>query len=62
MPAIVAFEIEILSMDHVFKLSQDRDKQSYLNIIEKLRQQGESGQVIAEEMEKRTYELFPDGG
>jgi|SRR5688572_22121768 len=58
--AIVAFEIEITEMDHVFKLSQDRDAASYENIKEKLKQQGEDGKVIAEEMEKRTKTQFPD--
>ena len=53
MHAIVAFEIEVVEMDTVFKLSQDRDTASYHNIIEKLRGQGEDGRVIAEEMEKR---------
>lgn len=60
MKAIVAFEIEVIEMDSVFKLSQDRDAESYHNIKEKLKQQGEDGQVIAAEMEKRTKELFPD--
>jgi transcriptional regulator len=60
MKAIVGFEIEVTEMDNVFKLSQDRDAESYHNIKEKLRQQGEAGQVIAAEMEKRTKELFPD--
>ena len=59
MKAIVAFEIEITDMDTVFKLSQDRDEKSYGNIIEKLKEQGESGQVIAAEMEKRTRQIFP---
>ena len=58
--AIVAFEIEVTELDHVFKLSQDRDAKSYQNIIEKLRQQDESGRVIAAEMEKRTKDVFPD--
>lgn len=57
-PFIVGFEIEIKEMDTVFKLSQDRDKLSYLNIIEKLKDKGESGQVIAHEMEKRFHSLF----
>jgi transcriptional regulator len=48
-------------MDNVFKLSQDRDEQSYHNIKAKLKEQGEDGQVIAAEMEKRTKEQFPDG-
>jgi len=58
MKAIVAFEIEVEEMDNVFKLSQDRDSESYHNIIEKLKKQGEDGQVIASEMEKRMKELF----
>ena len=60
MKAIVAFEIEIKEIDTVFKLSQDRDAKSYENIKEKLTQQGGSAKVIANEMEKRTKELFPD--
>lgn len=59
MKAIVAFEIEVTGLDTVFKLSQDRDLKSYLNIIEKLKEQGGDGQVIAAEMEKRTKEVFP---
>ncbi len=58
MGAIVAFEIEIKEMDTVFKLSQDRDAESYRNIIEKLREQDEDGRVIANEMEKREKDLF----
>ena len=60
MKAIVAFEIEVKEMDTVFKLSQDRDAKSYDNIKERLKEQGEDGQVIAAEMEKRTKEVFPD--
>jgi transcriptional regulator len=60
MKAIVAFEIEIKEMDTVFKLSQDRDPQSYGNIIKQLSKQGENGQVIAAEMQKRWKEVFPD--
>ena len=60
MKAIVAFEIEVIEMDNVFKLSQDRDAESYHNIMENLKEQGEDGPVIATEMEKRIKELFPD--
>lgn len=60
MQAIVAFEIEVTEMDNVFKLSQDRDKQSYHNIQEKLKLQGESGKAIADEMQKRTNNVFPE--
>lgn len=56
--SIVAFEIIVTEMDNVFKLSQDRDLQSYLNIIEKLKQRGEDGRIIAAEMEKRTDQVF----
>ncbi len=38
--AIIAFEIEVLEIDNVFKLSQNRDEKSYQNIIEKLDAQG----------------------
>ena len=55
---IAGFEIEINEIDTVFKLSQDRDAESYRNIIEKLKEQDESGRVIAKEMEKRENELF----
>lgn len=56
--AIVAFEIDITEIDHVFKLSQDRDEKSYHNIIEKLEHQGDNGQFIATEMKKRADKLF----
>lgn len=60
MKAIVAFEIEVEAIDNVFKLSQDRDYQSYQNIIKKLNEQDEAGRVIATEMEKRIEAVFPD--
>lgn len=60
MKGIVAFEIEVTEMDNVFKLSQDRDFQSYHNIIRQLKEQGDDGHVIADEMEKRTKKQFPD--
>ncbi len=56
---IAGFEIEIEDMDTVFKLSQDRDAESYQNIIDKLKNQDEDGRTIAEEMEKRKDDLFP---
>lgn len=58
--AIVAFEIEVESLDSVFKLSQDRDAESYHRIIHKLRENGEAGRFIADEMEKRADKLFPN--
>ena len=58
MKAIVAFEIEITSIDNVFKLSQNRNEKSFHNIIEKLKAQGNDGEFIAEEMKKRQHQLF----
>ncbi|MEZ4790959.1 MAG: FMN-binding negative transcriptional regulator [Flavobacteriales bacterium] len=59
MGAIVAFEVEVQEIKTVFKLSQDRDQESYRNIMAKLKEQGESGQVIAAEMAKREKSVFP---
>ncbi|HEY0355190.1 MAG TPA: FMN-binding negative transcriptional regulator [Flavisolibacter sp.] len=59
MKAIVAFEVEVEEMDNVFKLSQNRDKESYQHIMDHLRQSDADGRTIAGEMEKRKEELFP---
>ena len=56
--AIIAFEVEITSIDNVFKLSQNRDEKSFRNIMAKLKEQGHDGQFIAEEMKKRQQQLF----
>lgn len=61
LPAIAAFEIEVEGMEHVFKLSQDRDRESYLRIIERLEERGGDSARIAEEMKARTEQLFPSG-
>jgi len=61
MKAIVAFEVDIREMENVFKLSQNRDPESYENIKRELRKRGYEAAAIAEEMEKRTRDLFPDG-
>ncbi len=47
MQAIVAFEVEVLSVRHIFKLSQNRDKQSRANIISELNEQGGDAREIA---------------
>jgi len=52
MQAIVAFEMEVLSIRHVFKLSQNRDKQSRENIISQLNQQGGDAREIAVAVDK----------
>jgi len=58
MKAIVAFEVEITSIENVFKLSQNRDEKSFRNIMEKLNEQGTDARFIAEEMKKRQQQLF----
>ncbi|MBK7390120.1 MAG: FMN-binding negative transcriptional regulator [Bacteroidia bacterium] len=61
MPAIVGFEIKADKMENVFKLSQNRDEKSYLNIISKLEEQGGGAAIISQEMKNRKEELFPAG-
>ena len=56
--AIVAFEVEVLSIDNVFKLSQNRNEKSFQNIMDKLNEQGSDGKFIAEEMKKIQHQLF----
>jgi transcriptional regulator len=55
---ILAFEIEITAIEHVFKLSQNRDRQSFENIISRLKEQEGDALLIAAEMEKRKSKLF----
>jgi transcriptional regulator len=52
MKAIIGFELEVLSVRHVFKLSQNRDKQSHANIISQLEKQGAGPQEIARVMKE----------
>jgi len=61
LPAIEAFEIEVEEIENVFKLSQNRDEKSYLNIIGQLEKQGPDSSRIAAEMKKRKEKLFPPG-
>jgi len=58
--AIVAFEVEVLQIENVFKLSQNRDEKSYHNIMEKLNAQDADGKYIAGEMKQRTSQLFKE--
>lgn len=61
MPAIIGFEIKPNRIENIFKLSQNRDEQSYLNIISKLQKIGGDSELIAQEMIKRKAEIFPEG-
>lgn len=56
--AIVAFEVEVREIDNVFKLSQNRDRESYQNIIHKLEEKDAGAKGVAEEMKKRASTLF----
>jgi transcriptional regulator len=51
MQAIIAFEMEVLSVRHVFKLSQNRDEKSRENIISRLSEQGADALEIAKAMD-----------
>ncbi len=53
MQAIVAFEVEVLSIRHVFKLSQNRDPQSRANIISRLSEQEGDAREIAHAMDDK---------
>jgi transcriptional regulator len=59
MKAIVPFEIEVNDLQHVFKLSQNRDEESYDNIIQQLKQKDNDAKAIAEIMEKRKSKVYP---
>lgn len=57
--AIIGFEIGVESLEHTFKLSQNRDEPSYHNIIRHLgRQNNANAQSIAAEMSMRSDKLF----
>lgn len=56
--AIVAFEIRVDCVDHVFKLSQNRDLKSYENIMGELEAGDYQAKSIALEMRKRKDQLY----
>ncbi|WP_153800537.1 FMN-binding negative transcriptional regulator [Foetidibacter luteolus] len=58
MKAIVAFEIEVTSTEHVFKLSQNRDEKSYDNITAHLSTLDPDAKAIAETMAQRKDKVF----
>jgi transcriptional regulator len=58
MKAITAFEIEVEEIENVFKLSQNRDEASYMNIIQKLTEAGGDSKLIADEMKQRAQALY----
>lgn len=56
--AIVAFEIEVTHMDHVFKLSQNHKEKDYDNIVSELKNKGGESRVVGEIMENRKAKVF----
>ncbi|MCW3106667.1 MAG: hypothetical protein JWQ09_1173, partial [Segetibacter sp.] len=52
MKAIVAFEMEVTAIDHVFKLSQNKDKENYQKVIEQLEKGDIEAQQVASVMKK----------
>ena len=55
MKAIVAFEVQVHQLDHVFKLSQNRDAESYDRIVQELKQQGGEAATVAQVMQERKH-------
>ncbi|MBL7698689.1 MAG: FMN-binding negative transcriptional regulator [Chitinophagaceae bacterium] len=56
--AIVGFRIPVDEIGNVFKLSQNRDEESFDNIMQKLNAQDEDGRKIASEMNRIKEKLF----
>lgn len=54
MKAIIAFEIEVTEIGHVFKLSQNRDEESYANIIDELSKRDAEAQQMATIMKQNS--------
>ena len=59
MKAIVAFEIEITDMQHVFKLSQNKEKETYNNIASELSKGDVQAIEVANIMNDRKDKVFP---
>lgn len=56
--AIIGLEIEVTALDHVFKLSQNRDQTSYGHIITQLEKGDAEARGVAAEMKQRQQSLF----
>lgn len=58
MKAIVAFEVKVTELNHVFKLSQNHSEKNYDQIIHQLKEQGGEAKEIAEVMATRKHKVF----
>jgi transcriptional regulator len=56
--AIEGIELKLDQVNNIFKLSQNKDENSYHSIIDKLNQLGENSKRIALEMKKRFSLIF----
>lgn len=56
--AIVAFEVEVNELKNVFKLSQNKNREDYSHVVQKLSASAGDGEKIAAEMIRREDELF----
>lgn len=62
MKAIVGFQIEVARIEASFKLSQNRDEQSYDNVVAELyRRTDDRSRAVAEAMEQRRDRVFGEG-
>ncbi|MBZ5857199.1 FMN-binding negative transcriptional regulator [Flavihumibacter profundi] len=61
MKAIVAFEVEVTELSHIFKLSQNRNEESYHNVVAELQQGDAESRTVADIMQNRGDKLFGRG-
>lgn len=59
--AIEGFEVEVESVQAVFKLSQNRPRADFERTLEELRLRGGEGALVAAEMERRRTSFYPSG-
>jgi transcriptional regulator len=58
---IVGFEIRIEDIQAAYKLSQNRNEESYHNVVARLDEGDESSRKVASEMKERASQLFSTG-
>lgn len=59
MKAIIAFEIEVTDIRHVFKLSQNKDEKTYNSVTDHLSYGDADAKIVAEKMQERKHKVFP---
>jgi len=59
--AIVGFEVVIDDLQHVFKMSQNRDEASYRSIVAHLQEQSGEAAEVARIMEEKKSQLYGSG-